>query len=275
MDSSQSSIRLFSIHVVAAAADEHGAGRLVDDVAENDRPAGAVVEVHALGAVQARTVDVVDEVVSDHVAADRPIAAGVEDAHVARLLANVVDFVQLHHVLVAEETDGPVRGVVDEVMSGAVAHALELNRRQYVRCSRGKMMDVVVDHVVAGGRQRAAVAAVDADAGSADLVDVAARPRRSACRRGRPRRCRPYCGSCSRRPDCLRRRGSQCRRRGLPRRSSPAEPRARHSSTGSGATPAWKRRFAPSPSAPAATSTASPSGDRDTIRRASPVRPTR
>ena len=78
-------------------------------------PAGAVVEVHALAPHRSRAADVVNEVVSDHVAADRPIAAGVEDAHVTRLLANVVDFVQFHHVFVAAEADGPVRGVVDEL----------------------------------------------------------------------------------------------------------------------------------------------------------------
>jgi len=68
-----------------------------------------------------RLADVVPEIVAVDVATARRIAAFVQGAAVVGLGADVMDYVVLKDVLVADDADGLVRDVVDQIVGGAVA----------------------------------------------------------------------------------------------------------------------------------------------------------
>ena len=89
--------------VVAAAADEDGAGAADKDVAKDGGAAGAVVHINACGSCVVGA-EVVEMVVLDLGAAFCPVAAyHIECTDIAGLEAGVMDVVVLDEVVVACE----------------------------------------------------------------------------------------------------------------------------------------------------------------------------
>ena len=125
-----------------AAAEEH--------VAEHRVAAVAVVEVDGGVAVAHRAADVVPVVEADQVAAARRVAPLVESAAVVGFGADVVDLVEFEHMVVAADEDGLVRRIVDQVVRGPVADALEREAVGRSELVLGEAPDVVVDGLVAG-----------------------------------------------------------------------------------------------------------------------------
>ena len=141
-----------------AAADERGARDLVKDVAEDRGRAEHIVEVDPHAPAPAETGDLVHVVVANHRAPHRPVAPGVDRAGVVGLLADVVDLVQLDHVVVAAEHEGHVRGVVDQVVRRPQAHARQRDRGLVHAIPLPVVVNVVVHRFVLGAFQRCAVA---------------------------------------------------------------------------------------------------------------------
>ena len=199
-------------------------------------PAGVVVQVDAPGEVGrdpaavlvlAEAEHVVEPVVADDRAArGDPVAApGVDGARVLGLQVHVADVVVLDHQVVAAEHDAHAGAVVDQVVRGAVAHAVERDPHALL-VEHADVVDVVVLGDVLGRSERDAVAAAEGDPVRADVGDVVAddpvvpalvdaRLRRGGSRRRR--------GSCSRRP-CSGRPGAA--RRPRPCTTSSVNPRS-------------------------------------------------
>ena len=159
---------------IAPAADRRGVGHVAEQVAGDAEAGCTVVQVDAQGAAVARPEDVVEVVVADDVALPIPAPAGVEGAHVAGLVADAVQLVQLDDVVVAAEEDAVVRAVVDQVVRDSLAYSVHQHARPVSALQARIVEDVVVVGVVAGSRQRPAVAAVQGDPALGGIVDVAA-----------------------------------------------------------------------------------------------------
>ena len=108
--------------MVTAAAEECGPRDAVEDVADDFGSADAVVHVHAHRS-HADAASFVDEVVTDDIAAEGPVAAGVDGADIAGLEGDMVDLVELDDVVVAGVEDGAMRVIVDEVIGDSDADA--------------------------------------------------------------------------------------------------------------------------------------------------------
>ena len=111
--------------VVVATADEGRAGHAMEEIALDPRRGKLIVEIHTHAALSLEAGDVVKMVVPDQVATAGPVFPAVYGARVVRLLAHVMDLVQLQHVVIAVERDGDVRRVMDEVVGGPVADAVD------------------------------------------------------------------------------------------------------------------------------------------------------
>ena len=83
-----------------------------------------------------------------------------------------MDFVVLDDLVVARETDGHVRHVVDQVVRGPIADAEKSDPLLVDRVPAGNVMDVVVVRVVPGRRECLAVTAFQVDAPLTSLIDV-------------------------------------------------------------------------------------------------------
>ena len=86
----------------------------------------------------------------------------------------MVNLVVLDHVVVAPEENRGVRGVVDQVVGGAAADAVQTERRPIREPAAAEVVDVVVVGCVPGGGERGTIAAGEADAALTGLIDVAA-----------------------------------------------------------------------------------------------------
>ncbi|MCR4412681.1 MAG: hypothetical protein NUV77_09680, partial [Thermoguttaceae bacterium] len=86
----------------------------------------------------------------------------------------MVDDVVLEHMVVAADADGLVRGVVDQIVRGPVAHAFQQHGVGVGQLVAREPPDVVVDGLVPRGRKRSAVAAGKDDPAGSRVVNVAA-----------------------------------------------------------------------------------------------------
>ncbi len=57
-----------------------------------------------------------DEIVTNSVASECPVAAGVDGTHVAGFQGNVVNLIELDQMFIAAKENGTMRVVVDQVM---------------------------------------------------------------------------------------------------------------------------------------------------------------
>jgi len=163
----------------------------MQDVAADRDPAGAVVQIdrHDLGKAFHPllgidlALDVMKVVMADGGAAGGQVAAGVDGSGIAGFQADTGNVVELDQVVVADEVDADVRGLVNAVVGDALADAFHRYGGLIGANPPAVVMDVIVHGEVVAGRQRHAVASVEADAPLADVVNIAAR---NAAAGGRP-----------------------------------------------------------------------------------------
>ena len=86
----------------------------------------------------------------------------------------MADVIVFDSQVVAAEHDPHPRAIVDQVVRGPVADAVQGDSHALF-VKHADVMDVVVVRVILGGRQRLAVAAGNRDAVAAGFVDIAAR----------------------------------------------------------------------------------------------------
>ncbi|OPZ15949.1 MAG: hypothetical protein BWZ10_01597 [candidate division BRC1 bacterium ADurb.BinA364] len=118
--------------------------------------------------------NVVKKIVSDFVSPEGKPAAAVDGARVIALQQNMVDFVELDDVIVAEEVDGGVGRVVNQVVSGAIAYSGQSDGRSVGFPKARKAHYFVVHDRMPPGCERGAVAACGADGVGPGVVDDAA-----------------------------------------------------------------------------------------------------
>ena len=123
---------------IPPAADKRGSRHSIEQVAGDFRAAEHVVQIDAHAAASSKAVDVVQVVVADDRAAHGPVAAGVDRSRVVRFVAHAVDLVELDQVIVAAEAHAHVRRVVDQVVRGSIADALQRECPAGRRASRGR-----------------------------------------------------------------------------------------------------------------------------------------
>ena len=157
--------------MITPAADEHRPVYLVENISKHFRTAHAVVHVDAHRA-HAHTTGVVNEVVPDPVAAKRPVAARVDRSHVARLLGNVVDFIEFDQMFVTAEQHGTVRMVVNQVVGNAQSDAAHQNRWHVALGPPPLARKVAVLDEVAPGRERLPIATRQHDTSITGVEDV-------------------------------------------------------------------------------------------------------
>ena len=121
-----------------------------------------------------RAADVTPQVVADHVAAAGWVAAFVQRAGVIAGVAHIMHDVVLEDVVVAADADGHVRRIVQQIVRGAVADAAQSNAAGIGELVLREPPDVIVDGLVAGRRERLAVATLQHQTAGARVVDVAA-----------------------------------------------------------------------------------------------------
>ena len=114
-------VRKYGGKVIASAgistADEH--------VSENGIASVAVVEIDRRGAVAHAASDIVPIVVAYHVAPARRIAAFIKRASIVRRFANIVYFVQLEDVIVAQNINCLMGCIVDVIVCGPITYAFK------------------------------------------------------------------------------------------------------------------------------------------------------
>ncbi len=86
---------------------------------------------------------------------------------------HAVGFVQFEDVLVAPVGDGAGRAVMEEIVGQAVSATVK-NSQRPLPVQPADVVDVAVLDRTLAGRERLAIAAVDADPGRSDLGDLAA-----------------------------------------------------------------------------------------------------
>ena len=121
-----------------------------------------------------RAADVAPQVVADHVAATGRITALIKRTGVVARVAHIVDHVVFKDVVVAADADGHVRRVVQQVVRSAVADTAERDAAGIAELMLGEPPDVIVHGLVAGWRERLAVAALQYESAGAGVVNVAA-----------------------------------------------------------------------------------------------------
>src|SRR6267378_1737535 len=114
--------------VILTATEKGSALHFVEHVAEYLGAAHAIIHVNTHG-THADAAGMVNKVVADPIAAISVIASGIDGTDIAGFEGDVVNFIELEQVVVAVEQDGTVRVVVDEIVRGAQANAVELDRR--------------------------------------------------------------------------------------------------------------------------------------------------
>jgi len=117
--------------------------------------------------------DIVPIVELDAIPAAGRIAAFVKSAAVVRLGADMVDFVELEHMIIAAHENRLVGRVMDQVVGGTVADAFEGEAVGRGELVFGKAPDVIVAGLVPGGRQRLSIAAPEHQAALASMMNVA------------------------------------------------------------------------------------------------------
>ena len=174
-------------HTVAEAIEEIAvdvvAGHLVIqvDAERAGQPAHRRgVDEHAAGlvrVVEPVPVDVVERVVADHIAPLGQVAAAVEHPAVAGDLHAVMHVVVLEHMIVAGHPRQHVGAVVEQIVLGKVAAAVQSQRGRIGVQHAAHVVHVVVDRAVAAGRQRLPVASAHHDAALPHVVHVIAEHR--------------------------------------------------------------------------------------------------
>ena len=103
--------------------------RLVEHIAKSRRGAMCIIHVNYTGVTIQHMGDMVEEIVTYDITAEGPIVSRIKHAGVARLLDNVVDFVELDDVVVTIVRDGHVGCIVDEVVGHPVAYPGDIDCR--------------------------------------------------------------------------------------------------------------------------------------------------
>src|SRR5207247_6350847 len=116
-------------HIVAPAAVlQRRAGHGVKYVPFDTNAGQRVIQINAVDAgAGLPCLDIVNEIVTNHDAAETPIAPGVDGPRVARREANVVDLVELDDVLVAVIENRRVGRVVDPIVAGDGRHSFDVD----------------------------------------------------------------------------------------------------------------------------------------------------
>ena len=167
--------------VVVAAVTEHGPEAALARIAAADKEVAehrvapiAVIEVDGRRAVSHRAADVTPQVVPDHIAATGRITALIKRTRVVARVAHIVDHVVFEDVVVAADADGHVRRVVQQVVRSAVADTAERDAAGIAELMLGEPPDVIVHGLMAGWRERLAVAPLQYESAGAGIVNVAA-----------------------------------------------------------------------------------------------------
>ena len=109
---------------------------------------------------------------ADDRAPHRPVPAGVHRPGVVGFQAHIVDLVVLDDVVVAAESDGHVRGVVDKVVRRPVADAAQRDGGCVHAVPSSVVMDMVILGDVSAGGERRTLSSSQADTASTGPVDI-------------------------------------------------------------------------------------------------------
>ena len=153
--------------VIGTAGDVNAAPLSHEDVPEDEGASRTVVGIVAADRVM-------DEVVADHDAAERPVEPGVESPRVGRVVGAAVHLVELVDIVVAAIEEGITGCVMDEVVGHVAAdHTLvalcvvhetgRVDRRRVLGLEGPVVMEVIVDNVVARVLEGHALAGVAVD----------------------------------------------------------------------------------------------------------------